>query len=96
MKRPLLHGYGDTMKNITISVDNDLYEEARDEAARRRKSLSALVREFLAGLHSRGGKQTDPELQQLYEMVDRKHARRKGSAGPLNREEMHERGISGH
>ena len=63
------------MKNITVSVDDDLYREARVEAARRHKSLSALVREFLAGL--RGAEQTaapaaDPELEKLFKMSDKK------------------------
>jgi plasmid stability protein len=88
------------MKNITVSVDDDLYHAARVEAARRRKSLSALVREFMTGLTAAkgGGKaaKVDPELQKLWDMSDRKHARRRGSVGPLNREEIYQRGISRH
>lgn len=86
------------MKNITVSVDDDLYREARVEAARRHKSLSALVREFLAGL--RGSEQTaapavDPELEKLWALADAK-PERPGSVGPLNREELYQRGISRH
>lgn len=87
------------MKNITVSVDDDLYREARVEAARRHKSLSALVRELLAGL--RGTEQTvapavDPELEKLFKMSDKKHKGRVQSVGPLNREELYQRGVSGH
>ena len=85
------------MKNITVSVDDELYHEARVEAARQRKSLSALVREFLAGLRlSAAEKGGDPELEKLFAMSDRKHQKRKGSVGPLNREEFYQRGVSRH
>lgn len=38
------------MKNITVSVDDHLYQQARVRAAQRNRSVSALVREFLAAL----------------------------------------------
>ena len=85
------------MKNITVSVDDELYHAARVEAAKRRKSLSALVRELMAGLRNTGAKNkeqpVDPELAKLFAMSDRKHAHRRGSVGPLNREELYQRGI---
>lgn len=87
------------MKNITVSVDDELYHEARIEAARRRKSLSALVREYLAGLRQSPAKAkttTDPELAKLFAMSDRKHKNRRGSVGPLNREELYQRGVPRH
>lgn len=73
------------MKNITVSVDDELYRSARREAARRRTSVSALVREYLAGL--RQMKQTakdgiDPELARLFAMSDRLHRHRTESANP--------------
>lgn len=39
-----------TMKNITVSVPDDIYLEARVWAARNNTSVSALVRDFLTGL----------------------------------------------
>lgn len=86
------------MKNITVSVDDDLYREARVEAARRHKSLSELVCEFLASLRKNEPKQAaaiDPELEKLWALADSKPAR-PGSVGPLNREELYQRGISRH
>lgn len=84
------------VKNITVSVDDDLYHEARIEAARRRKSLSALVREFLVGLRSptteAKQRKIDPELEKLWKLADSKPARA-GSVGPLNREELYQRGV---
>lgn len=38
------------MKNITVSVDDDVYRQARIRAAERNTSVSALVREFLVSL----------------------------------------------
>ncbi len=38
------------MKNITVSVDEEIYHKARVHAAQQRTSLSALVRSFLEDL----------------------------------------------
>ena len=38
------------MKNITVSVDDDLYHRARVKAAEKKTSLSALVKRFLTSL----------------------------------------------
>jgi len=38
------------MKNITVTVRDDVYRRARVRAAERDTSVSALVREFLEGL----------------------------------------------
>jgi plasmid stability protein len=35
------------MKNITVSIPDEIYREARVSAARRGTSVSALVRDFL-------------------------------------------------
>ncbi len=40
------------MKSITISIDDEVYRAASEEAARRRKSLGELVQEFLARLRT--------------------------------------------
>ena len=39
--------YCETMKNITVSVEEDIYHRARIKAAERKTSLSALVKQFL-------------------------------------------------
>ena len=87
------------MKNITVSVDDELYLAARVEAAKRRKSLSALVREFMTILtvtkKDRKTAPIDPELAKLWALADSKPARA-GSVGPLNREEFYQRGVSRH
>jgi plasmid stability protein len=38
------------VKNITVSVPEEVYRRARVKAAERDRSVSALVREFLTGL----------------------------------------------
>lgn len=43
-------GYGGTVKNITVSLDDESYRRARIVAAERDTSVSAMVRQFLARL----------------------------------------------
>ena len=38
------------MRNITVTVDDEVYRKARIHAAARDTSVSALVRQFLVGL----------------------------------------------
>ena len=80
------------MKNITVAVDEEVYHAARVEAARRRKSLSALVRDFLVHLQS-GGAGADPEIEErnrLMEKLLRSTAHFRVGRKP-SREEMHAR-----
>ena len=91
------------MKNITVSVSEEVYHAARVEAARRRKSLSALVRGFLAGLQpedqTKGGRRAskasgrDPEIEErnrLMESLLRRAAHFRVGRKPT-RQEMNER-----
>ena len=57
-----------TMKNITVSVDDDTYRRARVVAAQRDTSVSALVREFLNGLPTDTERPADWDT--LWAMVD--------------------------
>jgi len=50
--------YSEPVKNLTVSLPDDVYRRARVKAAERDTSLSALVREFLLEL---GGEETDFE-----------------------------------
>ena len=45
------------MKNITVSVDDGVYRQARIKAAERDTSVSALVKQFLTELASEEGHQ---------------------------------------
>ena len=42
-----MHIYCDYVKNLTLSLDDAVYHAARVEAAKRRTSLSAVVRAYL-------------------------------------------------
>ena len=92
------------MKTITISLEDDLYQAAEAEAARRRMPLMALVRDLFAGLKKEEPQAVpapapaphpDPEMAEFFAMIDAR-PRRPGSIGPLNREEFYDRGVSGH
>lgn len=47
---PQSHSHCDTVKNITVSVDDRVYHAARVEAARKKTSVSALVSGYLSAL----------------------------------------------
>jgi plasmid stability protein len=42
-----VHSYCEPVKNITLSIDDEVYHAARVEAAKRKSSLSAVVRNYL-------------------------------------------------
>jgi len=61
------------MKNITVSVDEEIHYAAREEAARRRTSVSAWVREALVDLANRrhpGESRRARENEQRQALVD--------------------------
>ncbi|MCH2156114.1 MAG: DUF6364 family protein [Opitutales bacterium] len=79
------------MKNITVSLDNDAYRNARVFAAEHDTSVSALVKEYLQSL-------TDTSKHQQIELTQRQDAllkaiteRHKGftSSENVTREELY-------
>jgi len=90
--------YPPGMKTVTISLEDELYETASVEAAKSRKTLGEFLRDlFLSGLR-RGDKAVQngaSTLTALWELADAKPVT-PGSVGTLNREELYERGLSGH
>lgn len=83
------------MKNITVSVDEQTYRDARIAAAQRGTSVSALVREHLQEIASNGAVESPNE--QLLRTLDevRKSMIARGStfsaADRLPREELYDR-----
>jgi len=80
------------MKNITVSVDDEVYHAARVEAARRHTSLSAIVRGFLTELRA-GADAVDQECAErnrLMESLLRRTAHFRVGRKPV-REELHAR-----
>ena len=92
MKSPLArsHSYTYTvvMKNITLSVDENILATVRRHAAERNSTVNALVREYLTGLaaHEDRAKRARARLRQL-------SARSQGRLGKKTwtREDLHDR-----
>lgn len=80
------------MRNITVTVDDDLYHRARVRAAEKRSTVSALVREFLTRLV-----QEEPAFARLQheqrDVIARIRAAHPGfsAAGRLSRDQVHAR-----
>jgi hypothetical protein len=81
------------VKNITVSIEDEVYRLARVKAAEQGSSVSALVKSFLIQLTS----EKDAEFQRLKaeERELRASLRARGSrfraADRLSRDELHER-----
>ena len=78
------------MKNITVTVPDDVYRNARIRAAERGTSVSALVAEYLRSLSSREAEFSRLEAQQraVQEQIKRFRARDR-----LGRDELHARAV---
>lgn len=76
------------MRNITVSVPDEIYRQARVRAAERDQSLSALVAEFLAALSSEKS-DTDTRHQEL-ELLCRKITHFRMGKRP-SRDQIHDR-----
>lgn len=78
------------MKNITVSVPDDVYRSARIRAAERGSSVGALVTEFLRSLS-----ETDAEFARLEAQQRRVQAEitRFRAGDRLDRDELHERAL---
>lgn len=77
------------MRNITVSVDDETYRLARVRAAERETSVSALVKQFLAGLAEDGGRGFDRMAEE--ERALRQRIRAFRAADRLPRETLHRR-----
>lgn len=76
------------MKNITVSLPDDVYRRARIKAAERDTSVSALVREFLETLS-----EDESSFERRRRLQDDVIASIRGfsAADRLSRDEIHER-----
>ncbi len=72
------------MKNITLSADEELIEQARATARAQRTTLNQLFRNWLGELAGR--REREQQLASLMLRLDYV-----ASGGPFNREEMNER-----
>lgn len=80
------------MKNITVSVEDEVYHRARVSAAEQRTSVSALVKRFLEEV---AGEETGQDRMRRLENETMERIRERGgiyAAGErLTRDEVHER-----
>ena len=78
------------MKNITVTVPDDVYRNARIRAAERGTSVSALVGEYLRSLSERQAEFSRLEAQQrqLQSEIRRFRARDR-----LDRDQLHDRAV---
>ena len=78
------------MKNITVSVPDDVYRNARIQAAEQGTSVSALVAEHLRSL---------AERESVFERLEEQRRRvidgitRFSASDRLSRDEIHERAV---
>jgi hypothetical protein len=92
------------MKALTISVADELYQRASQKAAAAETSLPEVVQDFLSEWAREDGCSARTATKSQYavdflKFLDELAARplKPGpSVGPLNREELYERGVSGH
>ena len=81
--------YGGLVKNITVSLPDEVYRKARVKAAERNTSLSAMVKQFLESLAEDEGefKKLERLQEESYAEIERFQASHR-----LTREELYRRG----
>jgi plasmid stability protein len=78
------------MRNITVSVPDDVYRAARIRAAEQGRSVSAMVAAYLRSLSDQGAEFARMESQQR--RIQRQ-IRRFRAADRLGREQVHDRAV---
>lgn len=78
------------MRNITVSVPEDVYRAARIRAAERDASVSALVAEYLRSLVEQDAEFSRLEAQQLLVQSEIERFR---AGDRICREDIHERAL---
>jgi len=78
------------VKNITVSVPDDVYREARIRAAERGSSVSSLVADYLRSLSSGDAefKQLEAQQHRIQEEIERFSAKDR-----VGRDELHHRAL---
>ncbi len=78
------------MRNITVSVADDVYRNARIRAAERNTSVSALVADFLRSL---GDSQSEFERLKALQADVMTEIERFSAEDRLSRDEVHDRAL---
>jgi plasmid stability protein len=78
------------VKNVTVSLPDEVYRRARITAAERDTSLSAMVRDFLMNLRQ---VETDSERRKRLQADVLSTVRRFRAGDRLTRDQVHERNV---
>jgi len=92
------------MKTIKVPVADDLYQRASQKAAAADTSLPEVVQDLLAEwteedqgfVRAAAGSQRGAGLLKFLDDLAARPLKPGPSVGPLNREELHRRGVPGH
>lgn len=79
-------------KNITLKIDEETYRRARIRAAQMETSVSAMVRDFLAGGNTKGADADSRRIAALRALYRKAEGRAKAASTPLTpltREEIY-------
>jgi plasmid stability protein len=82
--------YCDSVKNVTVSVPEDVYRAARIRAAERGTSVSALVADYLRSLSEQEAQFSRLEAQQRRVQTEIERFR---AGDRLDRDELHSRAV---
>jgi predicted transcriptional regulator len=77
------------MRNITLSVDDEILDKVRIVAAQKRTTVNAMVRKFLSEVAGRDEKQAEAR-KELLRLMETSEGRMRADF-KFNREETHER-----
>lgn len=93
LTRAHCHSYCGNVKNITVSVNDEVYRRARRKAAEHNTSVSRLVADYLRllGKEEELRAERTKRLEELFALQDRK--RQKKGVGRLKREEIYVRNL---
>jgi Arc/MetJ family transcription regulator len=80
---------GTPMRNITLSIDDEILDKVRIVAAQKRTTVNAMVRNFLSEVAGRDEKQAEARKELLRLMETSKG--RMAADWKFDREETHER-----
>lgn len=75
-------------RNLTLAIEEEILDQARIVAARRKRSLTALVRDFLSSL-AREDREREASLRRIVRRMRAKPLR--VGTSRWKREELHER-----
>jgi plasmid stability protein len=78
------------VKNITVSVPDDVYRDARIRAAERGSSVSSLVSDYLRSLSGRDAELSRLEAQRRETVAEIERFR---AGDRLGRDELHDRAV---